>query len=100
MNTKVNKNRKLTREERIARLYRIDRIKIKIGSCVMNITGACILTAILLGIIYLIGTFLNWIEQSTFRTIIYFLVSGIIIVKWIASEIEIQEPQTKGKRYK
>ena len=83
----MKKNRRLTREERVKKLCRMDRIELAIGRLVMNLLGGIILTAILLGIIAIIGMFLNWVEQSTIRTIIYFVVGGIIIIKMTLQEL-------------
>lgn len=83
----MNKNRRLTREERVNRLCRMDKIELFIGRVIMNLLAGIVLTGIFLGIVALLGMFLEWIEQSTIRMIIYFIVCGIAIIKMTLQEL-------------
>lgn len=82
-------NRK-ERETRAKRLCRLDRIELMIGKVIMNLIGGLVVTGILLGIIALLGMFMNWIETSTTRFIIFLVVGGITIAKMTYEEIKLQ----------
>lgn len=82
-------NRK-ERETRAKRLCRLDRIELMIGKAIMNLIGGLVATGILLGIIALLGMFMNWIETSIIRFIIFLVVGGITIAKMTYEEIKLQ----------
>ena len=80
-------NKKLTREERINKLYRIDKIELPTGKLIWNLIGGIIATGIFLGFMTLLGMFINWIEQNTIRLIIYLIIGFIAIARMTIKEI-------------
>lgn len=74
-------NRKLTREERVKKLYKIDKIELGIGKIILNLLGALLGTGLVLGFFWVIGMIMNWAESSTFNMIMFFLVTGTIAIK-------------------
>lgn len=94
-------NRKMTREERINKLYRIDKIELATGKLVWNIIAGIIGAGIVLGIFWLIGIFTSWIEASTFRFIIFSIFGIIFTIRWVLAEASLQEEtKAKAKRYR
>lgn len=64
------------------------KIEMTVGKIVITIIESIIGCALILGFFWFIGTILNWVEQSTFRTISYFVVMGVIIIKLFANEFK------------
>lgn len=83
----LNKNRRLTREERVEKLYRIDKIELALGRLVMNLIGGLIGAGLVLGFFWIIGMIMNWAESSTMNMIIFFLVTGGAVVKMTIQEL-------------
>lgn len=63
------------------------KLEILVGRLVILIIESLIGCALILGFFWLLGTVLNWVEQSTFRMWAYFLIMGAIIAKMVMSEI-------------
>lgn len=77
------------RETRAKKLCRLDRIELMIGKMIINLLGGLLCTGIILGIFTLLGLFMNWIETSTIRFIIFIVIGGITIAKMTYDEIKI-----------
>lgn len=53
-----------------------------------KINGACILTAIILVIMILLGQFVEWIITSKIRIIIFGIIALGLAIKWIKSGMD------------
>ncbi len=70
------------------RLTNKEKMEIIVGKVVIMLTESIIGCALILGFFWVLGTLLNWVEQSTFRTITYFVVMGTIVIKLLANEFK------------
>ena len=53
-----------------------------------KINGACVLTAVILGIMILLGHFVEWIIASKIRIAIFAIVALGLAIKWIRSGMD------------
>ena len=70
------------------RLTNKEKMEIIVGKVVIMLVESIIGCALILGFFCVIGTLMNWVEQSTFRTITYFIVMGAIVIKLLANEFK------------
>lgn len=70
------------------RLSNKQKFEMLVGRLVILIIEGIIGCGLVLGFFWLLGTLLNWVEQSSLRTALYFVVLGIIIAREIKKEIE------------
>lgn len=77
----IKKNRKLTRAERAEKLCRLDKIELKLGRMVLNLIMGILGTILFLTIVGIFGTIFQWVREDNTRTLIYFIVCGIVLVR-------------------
>lgn len=72
------------------RLNNKEKMEILIGKLVILIIESLVGVGLILGFFWLLGLLVGWVEQSTLRTVVYFIIMGLIIVRLIKKEIDLQ----------
>lgn len=65
-------------------------IEMLVGKIVILLVESVIACGLVLGFFWLLGLLVGWVEQSTLRTVVYFIVMGLIIARLIKKEIDLQ----------
>lgn len=65
-------------------------IEMLIGKIVILLVESVIACGLVLGFFWLLGLLVGWVEQSTLRTVVYFIIMGLIIARLIKKEIDLQ----------
>jgi len=65
-----------------------NKIEMLVGRTVILLLESLIAMFLIFGFFWCIGLLLDWVEQSTMRTIFYFIIMGIIIIKMFKKELE------------
>lgn len=65
-------------------------IEMLVGKIVILLIESVIACGLILGFFWLLGLLVGWVEQNTLRTVVYFIVMGLIIARLIKKEIDLQ----------
>lgn len=65
-------------------------IEMLVGKIVILLVESAIACGLVLGFFWLLGLLVGWVEQSTLRTVVYFIIMGLIIARLIKKEIDLQ----------
>lgn len=65
-------------------------IEMLVGKIVILLVESVIACGLVLGFFWLLGLLVGWVEQSTLRTVVYFIIMGLIIARLIKKEIDLQ----------
>lgn len=65
-------------------------IEMLVGKIVILLVESVIACGLVLGFFWLLGLLVGWVEQSTLRTVVYFIIMSLIIARLIKKEIDLQ----------
>ena len=65
-------------------------IEMLVGKIVILLVESVIACGLVLGFFWLLGLLVGWLEQSTLRTVVYFIIMSLIIARLIKKEIDLQ----------
>lgn len=65
-------------------------IEMLVGKIVILLVESVIACGSVLGFFWLLGLLVGWVEQNTLRTVVYFIIMGLIIARLIKKEIDLQ----------
>lgn len=65
-------------------------IEMLVGKIVILLVESVIACGLVLGFFWLLGLLVGWVEQNTLRTVVYFIIMGLIIARLIKKEIDLQ----------
>lgn len=63
-------------------------VEMLIGRLIILLVESAIGCGLILGFFWVLGMITTWAEQSTFRMVVFFLITGTIIAKMLKKELE------------